>query len=152
MSLIEEMGSSELQGRSGYKSRCLPLFAFHSCQIPLIGHDVFLLACAEHSTTMELRSRRNSMITDAPRIEEPEEEDPQEDVSSISTTRGQLGSPISSRTRRYVHFALMYPMITKSNSLLSLATLVVIANKQLSRQSWKIFLLLNPVSTPVIID
>ncbi|CZR63452.1 uncharacterized protein PAC_13349 [Phialocephala subalpina] len=50
---------------------------------------------------MELRSRRNSMITDAPRIEEPEEEDPQEDVSSISTTRGQLGSPISSRTRSY---------------------------------------------------
>ncbi|KAF8855376.1 hypothetical protein BDZ45DRAFT_746539 [Acephala macrosclerotiorum] len=49
---------------------------------------------------MELRSsRRNSMITNTPRIEEPEEEDLQEDGSSISTTRGQVGSPISSRTR-----------------------------------------------------
>lgn len=39
------------------------------------------------------------MITNTPRIEEPEEEDLQEDGSSISTTRGQVGSPISSRTR-----------------------------------------------------
>lgn len=55
---------------------------------------------------MELRNR---MIADRPRIEVAVEESSQEE--SVSSTAPQVGSPISTRTRRYVKKAANSQMI-----------------------------------------